>query len=69
MDTTLAFVVSFGLAVTGQMAQNGEQLQNAAMQRQATTAQSQQRVAQTQKRIALTNEWSRQMRQGGLQQR
>jgi hypothetical protein len=67
MDTTLAFVVSFGMAVAGQVAQDGEKLHDAALKQRPVDEQSQQRVVQTRKRIALTNEWSRQMRQGGLQ--
>ncbi|MGD8742859.1 MAG: hypothetical protein PVH46_05490 [Granulosicoccaceae bacterium] len=68
MDTTLAFVVSFGMAVTGQVAQDAGKSQDAGVQAYSTE-QSQQRAAQIQKRIALTNEWSRKIRQGGLQQR
>ena len=68
MDTTLAFVVSFGMAVSNQVADDGEKLQFAAarpMQLQAQPIEN--RADETRKRIELTNQWTRQMRQAGIQ--
>lgn len=64
MDTTMAFIVSMGMTVTGQSA-----AENAEVSHQpAPTAQVQTdaRLAKTSKRIELTNNWSRQIRRAGI---
>lgn len=68
MDTTLAFVVSLGMAVGNQVADDGEKMQYQAVHPVQVQAQPlDNRADETRKRIELTNQWTRQMRQAGIQ--
>ena len=64
MDTTMAFIVSMGMTVTGQSATDTEQVSH--QPAPAAQVQTDTRTAQTSKRIELTNNWLRKVRRSGM---